>query len=58
MKQNLSDIKYKAWCSKCHKMVKVDTEVKTKCPVCKEDVDVKGKAINISTSNGPYETHY
>ena len=52
------EIKYNAWCNKCNKMVQVETEDKPKCPKCKSNVEVKGKAIRVVTSNGPFESHY
>ena len=55
---NTSGIKYNAWCSECKKIVQVDTEDNPKCPKCKSKVDVKGKAIRVITSNGPYTPHF
>ncbi len=52
------EIKYNAWCNKCHKIVRVETKDKPKCPKCKSKVDVKGKAIKVITSNGPYASHF
>jgi hypothetical protein len=38
-------------------MVQVNTEDKPKCPYCGSDVDIKGTAIKVITSNGPYAPH-
>ncbi len=49
---------YNAWCDSCKKMVQVETEYNPKCPKCKKKVEIKGKKLKISTSNGPYATHF
>jgi len=49
---------YNAWCDKCKKMVRVDTNNKPKCPECKSNVEIKGKVLKISTSNGDYTSHF
>ena len=48
---------YNAWCFKCNRIVKVDTEEKPKCPHCGSDVEIKGKVVRIITSNGKYASH-
>jgi DNA-directed RNA polymerase subunit RPC12/RpoP len=48
---------YNAFCIKCKKMVRVETDKNPKCPVCKSKVDVKGKVLKVTTSNGDFKPH-
>ena len=51
------EVMFNAWCSKCKKMVRVETENKPKCPLCGSRVEVKGTVLKIITSNGDFPKH-
>jgi len=43
------------YCFKCKKIVKSKT---SKCPECKSKGKIVGKVLDVSTSNGRYNTHF
>lgn len=50
--------KYVAICFKCKEFnLTVPTEDSV-CPICGGELKIIGEKTNISTSNGPYKSHY